>query len=127
LTVEDERRQISQLICSFIRKVHFGQDFEKQLAFYVEARGTFANLDAVYVSLIHAVNKLAMETKSMMKNKRSRKSQDFLKACIAYCFITIPSINAIHTQMDLYLLTGQVALVNLCLGQGSNFIDFHPI
>ncbi|XP_046805800.1 VPS35 endosomal protein sorting factor-like isoform X1 [Lucilia cuprina] len=117
LTVEDERRQISQLICHFIRKVYYGRDFEKQLSFYVEARGSFSNLDAVYNTLVQSVNKLAMETCQIVQNQHSRKTQGFVKACIAFCFITIPSITSVQQQMDLYLLTGQVALVNQCLGQ----------
>ncbi|XP_020813657.1 UPF0505 protein CG8202 [Drosophila serrata] len=109
LTVEDERRQISQLINVFIHKVYFGRDLEQQLSFYVEARGTFSNLDAVYVTLVHAACKLATRNRS--------KSTGFVKACIAYCFITIPSIGAVQQQMDLYLLCGQLALQHLCLGQ----------
>ncbi|KAH8351149.1 hypothetical protein KR084_008086, partial [Drosophila pseudotakahashii] len=109
LSVEDERRQISQLINVFIHKVHFGRDLEQQLSFYVEARGTFSNLDAVYVTLVHAACKLATRNRS--------KSTGFVKACIAYCFITIPSIGAIQQQMNLYLLCGQLALQHLCLGQ----------
>lgn len=117
LTVEDERRHISQLICHFIRRVNIGRDFEKQLGFYVEARGSFSNLDAVYNTLVHCVNKLAMETCQIVQSKHSRKTQGFVKACIAYCFITIPSITSLQQQMDLYLLSGQVALVNQCMAQ----------
>ncbi|KAI8046018.1 VPS35 endosomal protein sorting factor-like isoform X1 [Drosophila gunungcola] len=109
LSVDDERRQISQLINVFIHKVHFGRDLEQQLSFYVEARGTFSNLDAVYVTLVHAACKLATRNRS--------KSTGFVKACIAYCFITIPSIGAVQQQMNLYLLCGQLALQHLCLGQ----------
>ncbi|XP_017058496.1 VPS35 endosomal protein sorting factor-like [Drosophila ficusphila] len=109
LTVEDERRQISQLINVFIHKVNFGRDLEQQLSFYVEARGTFSNLDAVYVTLVQAACKLATRNRS--------KSTGFVKACIAYCFITIPSIGAVQQQMNLYLLCGQLALQHLCLGQ----------
>ncbi|XP_037942668.1 VPS35 endosomal protein sorting factor-like [Teleopsis dalmanni] len=117
LTVEDERRQIANLISSFIRKVNFGHDFEQQLSFYVEARGAFPNLDAVYSTLVHAVNKLAIETRQIVKGQHTRKTAAFVKACAAFCFITIPSITAINVQMDLYLLSGQIALLNLCLGQ----------
>ncbi|KAH8310623.1 hypothetical protein KR044_002256 [Drosophila immigrans] len=113
LTVEDERRQISQLINGFINKVHFGRDWEQQLSFYVEARGTFSNLDAVYITLVHAACKLTMRS----TNRQLSKSLGFIKACIAYCFITIPSITAVQQKMDLYLLCGQLALRHLCLGQ----------
>ncbi|XP_017471583.1 PREDICTED: UPF0505 protein CG8202 isoform X1 [Rhagoletis zephyria] len=117
LTVEDERRQISQLISSFIRKVAFPRDFERHLSFYVESRDAFTNLDTVYVTLVNAVNKLAIETYHLVNGKHTRKTGAFAKACAAFCFITIPSIAAIQTQMDLYLLSGQVALLNHCLGQ----------
>ncbi|XP_017090466.2 VPS35 endosomal protein sorting factor-like [Drosophila bipectinata] len=109
LTVEDERRQISQLVNVFIHKVNFGSDLERQLGFFVEARGTFSNLDAVYGTLVQAACKLATRNRS--------KSTGFVKACIAYCFITIPSIGSVQQQMDLYLLCGQLALRYLCLGQ----------
>ncbi|XP_017855608.1 PREDICTED: UPF0505 protein CG8202 [Drosophila arizonae] len=113
LTVEDERRQISQLINGFINKVHFGKDLEQQLSFYVEGRGTFSNLDAVYVTLVHAALKLTMQA----SNRQGAKSLGFIKACVAYCFITIPSITSVRQKMDLYLLCGQLALRHLCLGQ----------
>lgn len=83
----------------------------------MEARGTFSNLDAVYNTLVHSVNKLAMETCHIVRYKHTRKTLGFVKACVAFCFITIPSISSVQQQMDLYLLSGQVALVNNCLGQ----------
>ncbi|XP_012161991.1 UPF0505 protein CG8202 isoform X2 [Ceratitis capitata] len=117
LTVEDERRQIASLISSFIRKVSFPRDFERELSFYVLARGAFTNLDAVYITLINAVNKLVIETRRIVNGQHTNKTRAFVKACIAFCFITIPSISSVQAQMDLYLLSGQVALLNLCLGQ----------
>ncbi len=41
-----------------------------------------------------------------------------LQACVAYCFITIPSLNGIFSRLSLYLNCGQVALLNNCLTQG---------
>lgn len=117
LTVEDERRQIGSLISNFVKNVNYGRDFEHQLTFYVEARAAFPNLDAVITTLVHSVNKLAIETRNVMNGQHTRKTAAFVKACAAYCFITIPSIASIATQMDLYLLSGQVALLNVCLGQ----------
>lgn len=118
LTVEDERRQISNLISYFVRSVYFGRNFEQQLNFYVEARAAFLNLDIVYITLIHCVNELANNTNRIVKGQHTRKTSYFVKACIAYNFITIPSIVSVVTRLDLYLLTGQIALQNLCLGQG---------
>jgi hypothetical protein len=52
LTLDDERKAIAKLINGFITRISFGRDFEQQLSFYVEARATFSNLDAVLIQLI---------------------------------------------------------------------------
>uniref|UniRef100_A0A8C3ESJ4 VPS35 endosomal protein-sorting factor-like n=1 Tax=Corvus moneduloides TaxID=1196302 RepID=A0A8C3ESJ4_CORMO len=95
LTLEDEKRTLAALINGFIKMVSFGRDFEQQLSFYVEARSMFCNLEPVLVQLIHA--------------------------CVAFCFITIPSLSSIFTRLNLYLHSGQVALANQCLSQADAF------
>lgn len=52
LTVEDEVRQISRLIACFIFRVNYGNDLEKYLNFYMEARGAFIRLDYVQSALV---------------------------------------------------------------------------
>lgn len=52
LTVEDEVRQISRLIACFIFRVDYGNDLEKYLNFYMEARGAFIRLDYVQSALV---------------------------------------------------------------------------
>ncbi|XP_043958673.1 VPS35 endosomal protein-sorting factor-like isoform X2 [Gambusia affinis] len=122
LTLEDEKRSLALLIIGFIRMVSFGRDFEQQLSFCVEARATFCNLEPVLVQLIHTVNQLAMETRVVMKGNHSRKTAAFVRACAAYCFITIPSLSSIFSRLHLYLLSGQVALANQCLSQADAFL-----
>ena len=56
LTLDDERRVISNLISGFVRQISFGRDFEQQLSFYVESRSSFTNLDIVLVQLIQVQN-----------------------------------------------------------------------
>uniref|UniRef100_A0A2K5IBL2 VPS35 endosomal protein-sorting factor-like n=1 Tax=Colobus angolensis palliatus TaxID=336983 RepID=A0A2K5IBL2_COLAP len=121
LTLEDEKRMLSYLINGFIKMVSFGRDFEQQLSFYVESRSMFCNLEPVLVQLIHSVNRLAMETRKLMKGNHSRKTAAFVRACVAYCFITIPSLAGIFTRLNLYLHSGQVALANQCLSQADAF------
>uniref|UniRef100_A0A673HS76 VPS35 endosomal protein-sorting factor-like n=1 Tax=Sinocyclocheilus rhinocerous TaxID=307959 RepID=A0A673HS76_9TELE len=96
LMLDDEKRALSLLINGFIRMVSFGRDFEQQLSFCVEARATFCNLEPVIIQLIHA--------------------------CAAYSFITIPSLTSIFSRLNLYLLSGQVALANQCLSQADAFL-----
>lgn len=129
--MEDERRHISQLICYFVRKVDFGRDVERQLSFYAEVRGTFTDLDAVYCTVVHAVNKLAMSLRPAMQsnskdqplNQQNPERKAFIKGCIAFCYITIPSVNSISQRLDLYLLSGQVALAHQCLGQADGCFE----
>lgn len=52
LTVDDERRQIGEIIAAVIRRVDYGRDFEQQLSFYVESRGAFSNIDIVLSQLV---------------------------------------------------------------------------
>ncbi|XP_042908545.1 VPS35 endosomal protein-sorting factor-like isoform X2 [Parasteatoda tepidariorum] len=122
LTLEDERRQIGVLICAFIRKISFGRDFEQQLGFYVEARATFSNLDMALIQLVQCVNLLAMRTRQIVKGHHTRKTSAFVKACIAYCFITIPSLTDVLSRLELYLLSAQVALLNQSLSQADAFL-----
>lgn len=121
LTLDDEKRAISNLIIGFLRKVSFDHDFEQQLSFYVETRAAFSNLDTVLVFLIHSVNNLAMATRNIVKGNHTRKTAGFVRACAAYCFITIPSLQFTFTQLGLYLISGQVSLLNQCLGQADEF------
>jgi hypothetical protein len=104
-------------------RVHFGRDFEQQLAFYVDARGLFANLDNVLYTLVNCVNKLVMDTRKIVKGNHTRKTAAFVKACVAYSFITIPSIISIIQRLELYYATGEIALANLCLGQSDACLE----
>lgn len=123
MTSEDEQRQVTQLISHFVRTMCFGRDFEAQLSFYAEARATFPNLDGVYVTLVQCVNLLANKTRRIVNGNHTRKTGAFVKSCAAYCFITIPSISSVRSRMDLYLMSGQVALLNLCVGQADSFFE----
>ena len=123
LSPEDEKRQVASLIRQFVSVVDFGKDFEQQLGFYVEARASFTNLDPVLMRLVHAVNTLAMRTLVRIKGKHTNKTVGFVHACVAYCFITIPSLSSVHSRLELYLLSAQVAYQNGCLSQGDDLLE----
>lgn len=117
MTTGDERRQLSMLLTSFIRRVDYGRDFEAQLEFYVNCRASFSNLDAVMSVLVQCVCQLAMNTRAVVKGKHSSKTASFVRGCAAYCFITIPSVSSAHVRQRLYLLSASTALLNNCMGQ----------
>lgn len=122
LSLDDECRHISHLINAFITKVSFGKDFEQQLAFYVDARANFTNLDRVMVHLVQCVNQLAMRTWGIVKGAHTGKTASFVRACMAYAFITIPSLSNVFAKMQLYLISGRVSIANGALSQGDTFL-----
>eukprot|EP00943_MAST-04B_sp_MAST-4B-sp1_P004146 g4146.t1 len=121
LSVADERRQISNSLCRFIALIDFGNNLEQQLNVLVDCRAAFPNLDSVKDRLVLSVIKLAVKANVMMKGKHTRKTSAFVKACFAYCHITIPSIDDVFRRLYLFLQCGQVALMNNCLPQTDTF------
>lgn len=122
LSFEDDRRQISHLIVSFIRKIDFGRDLETQLNIYVECRQAFSNLDAVTQELVLRVALLATKAHQFMKGRHTKKTAAFVKACLAYCHITIPSLDSVIDRLRLFLQCAQVALVNQMVVQSEGFL-----
>jgi hypothetical protein len=121
LSVEDERRQVSNLLCRFIALIDFGNNLEQQLNVLVDCRAAFPNLDSVKDRLVISVIKLAVHAHVMVKGKHNRKTAAFVKACLACCHITIPSIDNIFRRLYLFLQCGEVALMNGCLPQTDTF------
>lgn len=117
-----ETTHIANLLGSFIDKINFGKDLEQQLNFYVECRGAFCNIDLIKDRLIGSVSGLAMKAYKFMKGKHSKKTATFVKACLAYCHITIPSLSDAFRKLELLLVCAQVSLINMCLPQTDTFL-----
>lgn len=121
ISLQDERRSIAKLVSSFLLSVSFGKDFEQLLNFFVDARAAFSNIDEILIMLVHNVNLLAVKTKLIVKGNHTRKTSAFIRACMAFSFITIPSMSDIFIRLKLYLLCGQTALSNQAVGQADAF------
>lgn len=78
-------------------------------------------MDNALVYLVHRANRLIMQTHSIVKGNHTRKTAQFVRTCVAYTFITIPSIGDIFQQLYLYLDSGCVAVVNGALSQAEGF------
>ena len=73
---------------------------------------------------LQSVNRLAMETRRLVKGNHTRKTAAFIRACVAFCFITIPSLENVLSALNLYLLSGSVAIANGALSQGVNICTY---
>jgi hypothetical protein len=95
MSSEAEISRISKTICKIIRKIDFGRDLDKTLNVLTTARGLFINLDEVTETLISTVITLSAKAHAIVKGKHSQKTLSFVKACIAYSHITIPTLESI--------------------------------
>lgn len=114
--------RISTKLCFIIQRIDFGRDLEKQLKTYTEARGMFGNLDEVTETLINVTLNLAMKAHKFRRAKHDKKTLGFVKACVAYCHITIPSLNSNKHQTSLFLSTSRVALANGLISETDSII-----
>jgi len=76
----------------------------------------------VTFELVVRVCLLAVKAYRFMKGKHNRKTSAFVKACLAYMHITVPSLDGAFLKLRLYLQCGQVALVNNMVSQGEAFL-----
>eukprot|EP00667_Euglena_gracilis_P001805 EG_transcript_1804 len=109
-SVEDDRRQFAQLIGCVLPKVSFGADLDAHLAFFVECRRSFSKLDAVIEACVMGV--LRLVSRSLRLNpvrQHSKRAAAFVKACLAYCHITVPALADPFQRLRLLLLAAMVA------------------
>eukprot|EP01041_Mallomonas_annulata_P001750 gene1750-3381_t len=122
LSPKDHIQDAIILIKDYIYKIDFGRDFEQQLSLYVECRAMFPKLHHILEYLIFSVNNLAMCTCKIMKRGHTKKTAAFVKACMAYCHITIPSIPNVFNRLQLNISCAETAINNNCLPQTDTFL-----
>jgi len=121
LSLKAEREDISKLICRFIERIDFGRSLEQQLNVYVDCRAGFANLDRVNIRLVLCTMRLAMKTHTIVRGRHTKRTSGFTKACLAFCHVTIPTVDDVFRRMYLFAQCGQVALVNQATSQAEAF------
>ena len=122
LSPKGERKTIAGLLNGFIERIDFDRNLEQQLNSYVECRAIFSNLDEVKDKLVVCVCNLVVRAYKLMKGKHSKKTSAFVKACLAFCQITIPSISDTLRKLVLLYHCSQVSLLNQCLPQTDAFL-----
>jgi hypothetical protein len=121
MSMEDERKQVAHLIIAFIDKVEFGKDLEKALNFYVDCREGCSNLDTVVNHVVFRMASLGVRAHHLVKGKHNRRTTAFAKACLAACYVTIPTSEHLVTRLHLFLLCGKVSLMNGLITQAESF------
>ncbi|PPS00604.1 hypothetical protein GOBAR_AA20061 [Gossypium barbadense] len=114
----DDNQQQARLISRFVRMVDHGVEYERHLAFLMECRGALGSIVELKEILVHSSNCLA--TKAL---KDGKKHTAFVKTCMAFSEITIPSIPGHIKQLNLYLGTAEVALLGGLVSHSDGLID----
>ncbi|KAM7498908.1 hypothetical protein LguiA_023322 [Lonicera macranthoides] len=100
----DDNQQAARLISRFVDMVDHGPELERHLTFLIECRGAFGSMNELKECLVHSCNNLAIKAMRDGKNHRN-----FIKSCVAFSEVTIPSIPAYYVQLNLYLETAEAS------------------
>ncbi|XP_072960144.1 uncharacterized protein [Typha angustifolia] len=104
-SMKHDYKEKADIISGLLFKVDFGSERERCLTFLAECRAAFGRIDELKDTLVHLVNNLAV---SSMKD--TNKFPSFLKSCMAFNEITIPSVPNSLRRLNLYIETAEVAL-----------------
>ncbi|KAL6205467.1 hypothetical protein ACLB2K_022726 [Fragaria x ananassa] len=118
VNVKDDSNQPARLISSFVSLVDYGAEFESHLTFLIECRAAFGSIHWLKETLVHSSNCLAIKAL-----KDGNRHFSFIKSCIAFSEVTIPSISAQTKQLNLYLETAEVALLGGLVSHSDGLID----
>ncbi|CAH8347235.1 unnamed protein product [Eruca vesicaria subsp. sativa] len=103
---DDDNRQTSHLISRFVEMVDYGTERERHLLFLAECRDAFNGIHELKETLVRSSNTLAVKAL-----KAGNKHINFVKSCLAFSEVTIPSVTIPTKQLNLYLETAEVALL----------------
>ncbi|XP_058210972.1 uncharacterized protein LOC131323282 [Rhododendron vialii] len=114
----DDSQQPARLISRFVTMVDYGPELERHLAFLLECRGAFGGVNDLKETLVHSSNRLAVKA---MKDGENHTS--YVKSCIAFNEVTIPSVPSCVKQLNLYLETAEVALLSGLVSHSDGLLD----
>ncbi|XP_059664782.1 uncharacterized protein LOC132311079 isoform X2 [Cornus florida] len=115
---DDDYQQLARLISRFVNMVDYGPHVEHHLTFLVECRGAFGSINELKETLVHASNCLVIKA-----IKGGKEHLSFVKSCIAFSEVTIPSVPAHIRQMNLYLETAEIALLSGLVSHSDGLIE----
>lgn len=117
LSIHSDSMVAERLVANFVGKIHLGHDLESHLNKMVECRAAFPNFDTVAKVTVEKVDCIALTALHFMNGNHNRDTFGFVKACMAYCFITIPSFRDPWDRVRYFLHSSQVSLSQGLVGQ----------
>ncbi|KAL3997677.1 hypothetical protein ACH3XW_11890 [Acanthocheilonema viteae] len=115
LSIDEEKEHAAFYIIRALDRFKLETDPERALDFFVDARAAFSNLDKVIAYLATKVCCLGLYV--VRQGRISHAGETFLRACIAYAFITVASLSSSATKIELYIQIGMLSLASNSLPQ----------
>jgi hypothetical protein len=123
LSMPEEQARVENLLQKLIGIIDFGVDHEQQLKVITEARSAFFNFESIIANLIGCALNCAFKVYAETKIKgHTRKSIAFVKSCISFVHITIPSLSDTTKQLFLYIKSAEMALINNLISESDSMI-----
>ncbi|TMW69183.1 hypothetical protein Poli38472_001339 [Pythium oligandrum] len=136
LSTATERFEATKDITGFISRLGYtkdeaASDIERQeeedalLMLYIDCRSAFYKLEPIKITLTKYVLALAVQGFERLDGSTgdaAERRRTFIKSCLAYAHITIPSISDLFQRLELTVLCGKVSLLANCLPQMDAFL-----
>jgi len=116
LTAEGTRKEIFRTLVDLVQSIDFGRDFESHLNVLVECRKSFPFIEPVQEALVLQAVRLAVLTNRALKGKTNERASAFIRSCMAFCQITIPSLQGVVLRLNLFTLAAGAALQSGLVG-----------
>lgn len=115
-------QDVEELIVLMINKLDFGFDYESYFNFLCEVRANIYEMQRVIERVLMEVHKICYNTYSILNGKNTKKSLRFIKVCVAFCQITIPSIKSKEKRINLFIDTASIALTNNLISEADSIL-----
>jgi hypothetical protein len=105
----DESMNLFDLVTSFVSKVHFeASDVDAELRFLMNCRSAFTNADGALIKVVQRA--IAIVKHCVTKDvKNNEKTKAQAASCVAFCQITIPSVENIEARLNMIVETAKYA------------------
>lgn len=113
---------VEDLIVKMIDKTDFGFDYEGYFNYLCEVRSGIFEMQKVIERVLIEVQRICYGTFSILGGKNTKKSLRFVKVCVAFCQITIPSIKSKERRVGMFVDTAAIALSNNLISEADSIM-----
>ena len=109
-------------IIQLIKVVDFGYDYETYFNFLGEIRASIFEVNSIIEILLYEVEKICYSTYAILKGKHNKKSLRFIKVCLAFIQITIPTLKNTKFKINHLIISAEIALANNLISESDSLI-----